>query len=110
MRFIKVGLLQQSATFIVGTSTMLMILGKSYAIMVLYVITFGFADEIMVSSIIIECIQSVEESKRASAFGFFMLFGGIVGITGPPLAGSLSLINIGCVLILLLSYPIRQSD
>ena len=110
MRFIKVGLLQQSAAFIVGSSTMLLILAKTYALMVLYVITFGFADGIMVTSLIIECIQSVEESKRASAFGFFMLVGGVIGITSPPLAGSLNLINICCVLILLLSHPIRQSE
>jgi len=87
MRIVKVGVLQQSAAFIVGSSTMLLILAKTYVVMVLYVITFGFADGIMVTSLIIECIQSVEESKRASAFGFFMLVGGIVGITSPPLAG-----------------------
>ena len=108
MRFVKVGLLQQSTTFIVGCSTMLMILGKTYAVMVLYVITFAFADGIMISSLIIEFIQSVEESKRASAFGLYLMFGGIVGITSPPLAGNLSL-KIGCVLILLLSDPIQSN-
>jgi len=87
MRFIKVRFLQQAATFFVGSSTMLLILAKTYVAMVAYVITFGFADGIMTSSLIIECIESVEESKKASAFGFFMLFGGIVGIVSPPLAG-----------------------
>ena len=105
MRFIKVRLLQQSATFIVGSSTMLLILAKTYVGMVVYVIPFGFADGIMVTSIIIEFIESVEESKRASAFGFFfMLVGGIVGITSPPLAGSLGLITICYVLILSLNH------
>ena len=110
VRFIKVRFLQQAATFIVGSSTMLLILAKTYVAMVTYVVTFGFADGIMVTSIIIECMESVEESKRASAFGFFMLFGGIVGIASPPLAGSLSLINIRYVMILLLSHPIKQLE
>ena len=110
VRFIKVRFLQQAATFIVGSSTMLLILAKTYVAMVTYVITFGFADGIMITSIIIECMESVEESKRASAFGFFMLFGGIVGIASPPLAGSLSLINIRYVMILLLSHPIKQLE
>ena len=89
---------------------MLLILAKTYVAMVTYVITFGFADGIMITSIIIECMESVEESKRASAFGLFMLFGGIVGIASPPLAGSLSLINIRYVMILLLSHPIKQLE
>jgi len=110
MRFIKACLLQQAAAFIVGSSTMLLILAKTYVAMVMYVIMFGFADGIMTSSLIIECIESVEESKKASAFGFFLLFGGIVGIVSPPLAGSLSLINIRCVMILLLSHPIKQLE
>lgn len=110
MRFIKVRHLQQSATFIVGSSTMLVILAKTYVAMVVYVIPFAFADGIMITSLIIESMESVEESKTASAFGFIMLVGGIVGITSPPLAGSLGLINICCVLMLSLSYLIRQSE
>ena len=89
---------------------MLLILAKSYVALVAYVIPFGFADGVMVTSIIIETIESFEDSKRAPAFGFIMLVGGIVGITSPPLAGSLSLINICCVLMLSLSHPIRQSE
>lgn len=110
LKFIKVRVLQQSATFIVGSSTMLLILAKNYVAVVVYVIPFGFADGMMVTSLIIESIESVEESQRASAFGFIMLVGGIVGITSPPLAGSLGLINICCVLMLSLSHPIRPSE
>ena len=106
MRFIKAGFLQQAATFIVGSSTMLLTLAKTYVAVVTYVITFAIADGMMVTSVIIECMELVEDSKRASTFGFFMLFGGIVGMTSPPFAGSLSLINISCVLITLLSHPI----
>ena len=94
MRFIKAGFLQQAATFIVGSSTMLLTLAKTYVAVVTYVITFAIADGMMVTSVIIECMELVEDSKRASTFGFFMLFGGIVGMTSPPFAGSLSLINI----------------
>ena len=111
MRFIKVRFLQQAATFIVGSSTMLLTLAKNYAALVTYVITFSLADGIMITSLIIECMESVEESKRALTFGYLMLAGGMLGMTSPPLAGSLSLINICCILILLLGHPIdiRQS-
>lgn len=109
MRFIKAGFLQQAAAFIVGCSTMLLTLAKTYAALVTFVITFAVADGMMVTSFVIECMEFVEESKRALTFGFFMLVGGIVGMTSPPLAGILSWINVCCVLILLLSHPIRQS-
>lgn len=82
MRFIKVRFRQQVAAFIIGSSTMLLTLAKTYAALVAY--------GLMVTSLIIECMESVEESKRALTFGFFMMAGGIVGMTSPPLAGSLS--------------------
>jgi len=87
MRFIKAGFLQQAAAFIVGCSTMLLTLAKTYAALVTFVITFAVADGMMVTSFVIECMEFVEESKRALTFGFFMLVGGIVGMTSPPLAG-----------------------
>lgn len=90
MRFIKVRFLQQAAAFIVGSSTMLLTLAKTYAALVTFVIVFAVADGIMVTSFIIECMELVEASKRASAFGIFMLVGGIVGMASAPLAGILS--------------------
>ena len=89
MRFIKVRFLQQAAAFIVGSTTILLILAKTYAALVTIIITFAVADGIMVASLIIECMECVEESKRAPTFGIFMLVGGIVGMASPPLAGIL---------------------
>ncbi|KAL9954139.1 hypothetical protein ACROYT_G041637 [Oculina patagonica] len=86
-RFIKARHIQQASTFIGGSSTMLLTLAKSYAALVVYAITFSIADGMMVTSLIIECMESVEESKRALAFGFVLTSGGAFGLGSPPLAG-----------------------
>ena len=67
---------------------MLLTLAKTYAALVIYVITFSVADGMMVTSLIIECMESVEESKRASTFGFVLMCGGSFGLASPPLAGT----------------------
>jgi len=92
LRFIKARFLQQAAAFIVGSSIMLLTLAKTYAALVAFVITFAVADGIMVASFVIECmeLEFIGESKRASAFGIFMLVGGIAGMISPPLAGIFS--------------------
>ena len=87
VRFIKERYIQQVATFIVGSSTMLLVLAKTYAALVGFAIMFSAADGMMVTSLIIECMESVEESKRASAFGFVLVSGGVFGLVSPPLAG-----------------------
>ena len=55
--------------------------------MVAYAIVFSMADGIMVATYIIELLNSVEESKRASVFGFSMMFAGIGALSSPPLSG-----------------------
>ena len=67
---------------------MLLTLAKTYAALVVYAITFSVADGMMVTSLIIECMESVEESKRASTFGFVLMNGGVFGLGSPPLAGT----------------------
>ena len=66
---------------------MLLILAKTYAALVVYAITFSVADGMMVTSLIIECMESVEEPKRALTFGFVLTAGGGSGLGSPPLAG-----------------------
>ena len=43
----------------------------------------------MVTSYIIEFLNSVEESRRSSAFGYSMLVGGAGAMASPPLSGKL---------------------
>ena len=86
-RFLKARHIQQASTFIVGCSTVLLILAKTYAALVVYAITFSVADGMMITSFIIECMECVEESKRAPTFGFVLTSGGGFGLGSPPLAG-----------------------
>ncbi|KAL9954137.1 hypothetical protein ACROYT_G041635 [Oculina patagonica] len=81
--------LLQTAVFFMGASTMLLTLAKTYPALVVYAITFSMADGMMVATFIIECmnIENVEESKRASAFGFALMFSGILALSSPPLSG-----------------------
>ena len=87
MKFIKARHIHQAAAFTVGTSTMLLTLAKTYAALVVYAIIFSVADGMMVTSIIIECMESVEESKRASAFGLTLMFAAGFLLSSPPLSG-----------------------
>ena len=89
MRHVKALRLFQAATFIMGASTMLLTLAKTYAALVVYAITFSVTDGMMLTTFIIECMQmeTVEESKRASGFGFTMVSSGIFALSSPPLSG-----------------------
>ncbi|KAL9954134.1 hypothetical protein ACROYT_G041632 [Oculina patagonica] len=79
----------QAAVFVMGASTMLLTLAKSYAALAVYAITFSIADGMLITTFIIECMnmESVEESKRASAFGFALMSSGILALCSPPLSG-----------------------
>ncbi|XP_078352577.1 monocarboxylate transporter 10-like [Oculina patagonica] len=81
--------LLQAAVFVMGASTMLLTLAKTYAALVVYAITFSIADGMMVATFTIKCmhLECVEESKRASAFGFTLMSSGILALSSPPLAG-----------------------
>lgn len=87
MKYINTLRLFQAATFIMGASTMLLTLAKTYAALVVYVITFSVADGMMVSTFIIKCMGSVEESKRASVIGFVAMAGAGFSLSSPPLSG-----------------------
>ena len=70
-----------------GASTMIMTRVKSYGPMVAYAIVFSVADGMTVTTYVIELLNSVEESKRASVFGFSMMFAGVGALGSPPLSG-----------------------
>ena len=69
---------------------MIMTLAKTYGAFVAYAIVFSAADGMMVTTFIIECFNSVEESKRASAFGFTLISTVAFATTSPPLSGMLT--------------------
>lgn len=68
---------------------MLLTVLKTYGALVAYAIVFSLSDGLMVTSYIIEFLNSVEESKRSSAFGYSMLVGGAGAMASPPLSGKL---------------------
>ena len=87
MECVKPIRLFQVAAFIVGTSTMLLTLTKTYGALVAYAIVFSLADGIMVTTYIIALLNSVKEALRASTFGFSMMCGGVGALSSPPLSG-----------------------
>lgn len=87
LKFMNAGLLFQVATFVMGASTMIMPIANSYGPLVVYAIVFSLSDGAMVTTFIIDLLNSVQESKRASVFGFAMLGGGITALASPPIAG-----------------------
>lgn len=68
---------------------MLLTVLKTYGALVAYAIVFSLSDGLMVTSYIIEFLNSIEESKRSSAFGYSMFVGGVGGMASPPLSGKL---------------------
>ncbi|XP_068729982.1 monocarboxylate transporter 10-like isoform X1 [Montipora capricornis] len=87
LKFFQAGVLFQVATFFMGASTVVMTLARSYIPMVVYAIVFSVSDGMMVTTFIIDLLNSVPEPKGASIFGFAMLGGGISALAGPPIAG-----------------------
>ena len=68
---------------------MLLTVLKTYGALVAYAIVFSLSDGLMVTSFIIEFLNSVEESKKSSAFGYSMLVSGAGAMASPPLSGTL---------------------
>jgi len=87
IKSVKAIRLFQVAAFIVGTSTMLLTLTKTYGTLVAYAIVFSLADGMMVTTCLIVLLNSVKEALRASAFGFSMMCAGVGAVTSPPLSG-----------------------
>lgn len=87
MDCVKARRLFQVVAFIAGSSTMLLTLTKTYGALAAYAIVFSVADGMMVSTFVIDLLNSVEESKKASTFGFSMMGAGVGALTSPPLSG-----------------------
>lgn len=68
---------------------MLLTVLKTYGALVAYAIVFSLSDGLMVTSYIIEFLNSVEESKKSSALGYSMLVAGAGAMASPPLSGKL---------------------
>lgn len=84
---VKPRTLFQVVCFTLGASTMLLTVLKTYGALVAYAIVFSLSDGLMVTSFIIEFLNSVEESKKSSALGYSMLVGGAGAMASPPLSG-----------------------
>ena len=70
-----------------GSSTLLLSLAKNYVTLVPYAIVFSTTDGLMVTSYVIVCLNALEESKKASGFGFSMMSAGVGALSSPPLSG-----------------------
>ena len=57
---------------------MLLTLAKTYSEEAAYAVVFGAMDEMMVTTFIIALLDSAEGSKKASIFGFSMMFSHVV--------------------------------
>ncbi|CAH3175123.1 unnamed protein product [Porites lobata] len=87
LKWIKARVLVQASAFAMGTSVILLTLAKTYGALVAISIVFSASDGIWNVTFLIECLNSVEESKQASAFGFTMISAGVFALGGPPLIG-----------------------
>ena len=87
LKWIKARVLVQASAFAMGTSVVLLTLAKTYGALVAISIVFSASDGIWNVTFLIECLNSVEESKQASAFGFTMISAGVFALGGPPLIG-----------------------
>ena len=87
LKWVNSRLLFQVSAFIMGVSTMLLTLAKTYGALVAFSIVFSTADGMMMVTFLIECINCVEESKQTSAIGFTLISAGAFAIGSPPLSG-----------------------
>ena len=94
LKWIKARVLVQASAFVMGTSVILLTLAKTYGALVAISIVFSASDGIWNVTFLIECLNSVEESKQASAFGFTMISAGVFALGGPPLIGLCSSVHL----------------
>lgn len=87
LNFIKARLLFQVSIFVAGSSTMIMTLAKTYGALVAYVIVFSVTDGMMVTTYLIEQLNSIDDARKASLFGFGMLSAGVGAMSSPPISG-----------------------
>lgn len=77
----------QGVLLIIGVSTLLVTLAKSYGAFVAYALVFGFTDGAWATVNNIQAVSCVDESRAASAFGFMLLAGSLTSMVGPPISG-----------------------
>ena len=87
IKCIKAIRLYQTAAFLMGASTMLLTLAKTYVAVAAYAVVFGAMDGLMVTTFIIALLDSADESKKASIFGFSLMCSSVGALSSPPLSG-----------------------
>lgn len=87
LKLFQARILLQASLLIMGTSVMLLSLAKTYGTLVAFAIVFSASDGMMMVTFLVECMNSVEDSKQASAVGFSMISAGVVALGAPPLTG-----------------------
>lgn len=70
-----------------GSSLAYLCEAKSYGDLIAFSFLYGMADGVAFGAFYICILNSVEASKKASAFGLSALFYGLIIATGPALAG-----------------------
>ena len=86
---IKALFVLQMAVVILGIIFLLLPVLSSYALMTVFVLLFGIADGVLVTSTnicVLNCFSN--PIKKTSGYGIFMLFMSIVFLVGPPLSGN----------------------
>ena len=87
LKLFQARILLQASILIMGTSVMLLSVAKTYGTLVAFAIVFSASDGMMMVTFVVECMNSVEDSKQASAVGFSMISAGVVALGAPPLTG-----------------------
>ena len=71
-----------------GLSMMLLTLAQNYNAFVAYAIVFGFCDGGIATLFNIQAVTCVDQSRAASAFGYFLLIASVTSLVGPPISGT----------------------
>lgn len=87
LKLIQARILLQASLFIMGTSEMLLSIAKTYGTLVALAIVFSASDGMIIVTFLVECMNSVEDSKQASTVGFSMMSAEVVALGEPLLTG-----------------------
>lgn len=78
----------QVAGFVMGVATLLCpVSSRSYALLMLYFVTFGFAEGSSATPINYLILNCIPDTQRSKSFGFWLFFLSFTMAIGPPFAG-----------------------
>ena len=81
----------QSVSLVNGVSTVLLPIAHKYGALVAYAMVFGFSDGAMITVVNITALTSVDHSRAASSFGFYIMIVSATLLAGPPISGGLTI-------------------